>query len=163
MNKFIPDFSFDNNIIINEINSFDKNLYNEIYILDVGEQKENEYKFGDLIMVRHNLINYYHILHLSILYDNHCPYEIGKIKNLLNNSFNSSSFNQNYKEIRNFIYGSNRKNESNELIEIKSLLSKIRSSLQFDIDNIKFKILNWMLMASDANDHLPIAADKFSK
>ena len=114
-------------------------------------------------MVHHNLTNYYNLLHLSILYDNHCPYEINRIKNLLNNSFNSFSFNQNYKEIRNFIYGSNRKNEENELKEIKILLSKVKRALPFDIDNIKFEILDWMLMAVDSNDYLPIAANKFSK
>ena len=45
MQFFYPDLSFNNDIIINEINSFKKDLYNEIYILNVGEKQTKKSKF----------------------------------------------------------------------------------------------------------------------
>ena len=138
MKFFYPDFSFNNDVIIKEINSFKKDLYNEIYILDVGEQQTNESKFGDLLLVHHKLINYYNMLHLSILYShNDLPFR--RIKNILNSSENIFSSNNDYRQIRNYIYGANINIEKDELKEIKSILSKKYFLL---MDNLKYRILN---------------------
>ena len=159
MKFFFPDFSFNNDIIINEINSFKKDLYNEIYILDVGEQQTIESKFGDLLLVHHKLINYYNMLHLSILYS-HDSLQFRSIKNLLNNSENIFSSYEVYRQIRNYIYGARINIEKEELKEIKSILSK-KYFLQ--IDNIKYRILNWMLSAVSSEEVIPIAANKNSE
>ena len=71
-----------------------------------------------------------------------------------------NSFNKNYKEIRNFIFGSNIDEENNELKEIKEIISKKNNFLLFN--NLKYKILNWMLMAVSSKEALPIAANKYS-
>ena len=159
MKNFIPDFSFDNKKIILEINSFKSKLYNELYIIDVGEQQINEHKFGDLLLVQHNLINYYHILHCSMHY-NHNVLLFINIKNLLNKSSNILIFNQNYKDIRNYIFGANLSEENNDLKEIKSLLS---TKTYLQINDLKFRILNWMLSAFNSSEVLPKAANKNSK
>ena len=53
MNSFIPDLSFNNDIIIEEINKFEQNLYNHIFVLNIGEQKTTSYKLGDLLLIKH--------------------------------------------------------------------------------------------------------------
>ena len=118
----------------------------------------NEHKFGDLLLVQHNLKNYYHTLHYSMYYA-HNSLLFRNIKNLLNNSLNILTFNQNYKEIRNYIFGANITEENNELKEIKSLLS---TKTYLQINDLKFRILDWMLSAINSNDVLPIAANKNS-
>ena len=158
MKTFYPDFSFDNDIIIREINSFKKGLYNEIYILDVGEQQTNETKFGDLFLAHHKIINIYKTVHLSILYS-HNTLQFRKIKNLLNNSYNIFSSNEDYRQIRNYIFGANISTEKNELKEIKTILSK---KYYLQMDNIKYKILDWILSAMSFEEVLPIAANKNS-
>ena len=113
-------------------------------------------------MVDHVLQTNYSMIHSPKYYNHNCC-EFIKIKNLLNNSHDSFSFNHNYIKIRNYLYGANVSKESNDLKEIKNLLIPIKDSLLSQVDSIKFDILNWMLMAVASKEELPKAANKFSQ
>ena len=173
MNKFLPDLSFNNDVIINEINKFEKNLYNNIYVFDIGEQKRNDYKFGDLMLIKHKLkFKYnYTAVHYSLIYK-YYNYKLANLKNLNLNIFDLYSFRDNYIELRNYAYGTINTKDENETKELKNILSKINGYLDgeeyydnYNIDDnrIKYDIINWRVLATKCELELPIAADKNSK
>ena len=162
MNSFIPDLSFNNDIIIEEINKFEKNLYNIIYILDIGEQKFMGFKFGDLLLVNHKLKHYYNTIHLSLNYEN-SKYIINYLKNLDQKIFDLNSFNDYYIELRNYIYGTTNSEDENEINEVRKIVLKIKNYLDSEDSKIKYKILDWRLKCVKCDTNLPIAANKNSK
>ena len=92
------------------------------YILNVGEQQTKESIFGDLLLAHHKLINYYNMLHWSILYS-HNKLQFRIIKNLLNNMDNIFFSYDAYRQIRNYIFGAKINIEKEELKEIKTILA----------------------------------------
>ena len=99
--EFEPDFSVDNNRILNEINNFEEGLYNRIYIYDVGEQIKNDYKFSDLIYVCYNLKISIKKTHNSYMKK---KYFLQNVQNILINVIDLNSFKNNFINIRNFLY-----------------------------------------------------------
>ena len=161
MKKFIPNLSFNNNIIIEEINKLEEGLYNEFYIIDIGEQKRHDYKLGDLLIIMHNIKYDYEAIHSSFLYDK--KYTIKTIKNLNIKIYDLDSFNNNYVDIRNYAYGTIHSENEDEKKELREILLKVKNFLSYEGVKIKYKILEFRLNCRSYNSDLPIAADKHSK
>ena len=162
MNSFTPDLLFNNNIIIQEINKFEEGLYNEFYIMDIGEQKRQDYKLGDLLIIKHNINYDYGAIHSSILYDSE-KYNIKIIKNLNKKIYDLNSFKSNYMELRNYVYGTLHSKDEDKKKEIGDILSRVKSYILTEDDKIKYKILEFRLNCVSYDSDLPIAANKHSK
>jgi hypothetical protein len=162
MHSFIPDLNFNNNIIIDEINKLEQNLYSQIYVLDIGEQIYDELKLGDLLLINHNIKYYYNTRHLSLNYNKN-KYNIKIIKNLNQKIFDINSFNDNYIELRNYVYGTINSEDENEIKEIREIMLKIKDHLYSKESKMKYEILNWRLECVKCSSDLPIAANKYSK
>ena len=168
MKYFEPDLNFDNNKIINEINNFEKGLYNRIYVLDIGEQISENYKFGDLLLLNHNLNNYYNTTHSKCEYSNYNKYSLKEIKKIADKIIDLNSFEKYYIDIRNYLYSSSQHSndeEENGLKILQTQINKIKYDLKFNSENsykIKYEILKWRFDCVSA-DPIPTAADKESE
>ena len=162
MKSFYPDLTFNNDIIIDEINKFENNLYDHIYVLDIGKQKFDGFKFGDLMLVKHKINHYYNAIHSSLSYEQ-SNYNIKIIKNLNQKIFDINSFNENYIELRNYVYGTINSDDESIINEVREIVSKIKNYLESNDSTIKYKILNWRLKCVKCDSDLPIAANKYSK
>ena len=169
MREFNPNFSFDNYIILRKLIETDKNLYKKLYIVDVGEQIKEGYKFSDLILINKDLKKF-SITHLSRQYSHYIT--LDEIKNILKEVNNYITFSNAYIKIRNYLFicgeffndeGENGLKLINKKLE--DLLSNYyinrRNGLSF-LDE-KYKILDWRIMCGVDREKLPTAANKNSQ
>ena len=153
---------------INEINNFEKGLYKRIYVLDIGEQISENYKFGDLLLLNHNLNNHYNTTHSKCEYSNYNKYTLKEIKNIADRIIDLNSFEKYYIDIRNYLFSSSQHSNDegeNGLKILQTQINKIKYDLKFNSQGsykIKYEILKWRFDCVSA-DPIQTAADKESK
>ena len=163
---FEPDFSFDNNIILNEINNYENNLYRKIIIISVGEQTRDNIRLGDILFSRMKLNHCYYTIYSRYKTK---KYFLEEIKKITNNIKDLISFNLNYKFLRNSLYSSyfnseeEEKNSKEEIMNMLNNLTKDPNLKLEDDDEIKKAILMEMIKSTNVKTILPLAADKDSK
>ena len=165
MENFNPNFDFDNNIIINEINQLEEGFYKTIFVLDAKEQNQENLKFGDLILIGENLKYFYNTIHLNLFYKN--KYSFEEFKDITDKITDTNSFNDNFKEIRNYLFEASHVFEKNEKEIMFNEIKRIMKERESEIDKnqefkSKYEILNRRLCFGIAVN-LPTAADKKSE
>ena len=170
MKDFIPDFNFDNNIILEELNDLNKtNLYKKIYILDVGEQVKDEFKFGDLIMIDDTIE--YSITHSHYNYDPIFNYSKEDIKKILRECNDYNSFSKVFTKLRNYLYSSGDSIEDNKNNGLKLIKKKLDNLYSYNFNYFengisidkRYKILEWRINCGFSKEQLPTAANKNSQ
>ena len=158
-----PDFTFDNNIILNEINNYKYKLYNEIHIIGIGEQIRDKIRFGDILF--EGLKNYHKIYYRYKTK----RYSLDQVSKITNNINDLISFNLNYKILRNYLYNSfydSNEEKKKSFEEIKNVLHNLNKEPNLKLENdykIKEAILMVMINSTIVKNISPFAADKNSK